>query len=102
MCLLDGGGLTMAEHECFIGIYYTDDASDMVTLSALKNYIKARIEYNVYLKDLGIASCWLYKKEWSLRDYADKRKSTNLSRFDYCPMCGKKIDWAVIRRSNNV
>ena len=91
----------MAEHECFIGIYYIDDASDMVTLSELKNYIEARIEHNAYLKDLGIESEWLYRKEWSLRDYADKRKSTNLTKFDFCPMCGKEIDWKAIRRADN-
>lgn len=30
---------------------------------------------------------------------AVNRKSTNLTRFDFCPYCGKKIDWKEIREN---
>ena len=38
---------------------------------------------------------------FSLNDYCDKRKSTDLTRFNYCPICGKKIDWKAIKGGAN-
>ena len=34
---------------------------------------------------------------YNLMDFFDKRKSTCLSRFNYCPYTGKKIDWAEMK-----
>ena len=52
-------------------------------------------EYNKFVDEQGIASCRI--KEYTLKDYCDKRKSTNLTRFEYCPYCGSKIDWKKIK-----
>ncbi len=38
------------------------------------------------------------KDPYTLKDYADRRKSTNLRRFEFCPICGKKIDWKKIKK----
>ena len=40
-------------------------------------------------------------KIYSLPDYCDKRKSTDLTQFNYCPLCGKKIDWKAIKGGAN-
>ena len=32
-----------------------------------------------------------------LMDYFDARYGTNLERFNYCPYCGKKLDWRSMR-----
>lgn len=34
-------------------------------------------------------------------NYCDKRTSTNLTQFNYCPLCGKKIDWKAIKGGAN-
>ena len=71
----------MDEHECVIGIINDYECTREVTISALKEHIEW---HNGYYK---------------LADYADRRKSTDLTRFTYCPYCGKKIDWKKIREN---
>lgn len=34
---------------------------------------------------------------YSLQELLDRRCSTHLIRFNYCPICGKKIDWKKLR-----
>lgn len=86
------------EHECVIGLLYKGGDSELATLSELKEHVLDRVADNQTLRNLNIKNNWLYRQEWTLKDYADKRKSTNLTRFEYCPICGKKIDWKAIRR----
>jgi len=47
------------------------------------------------LKDLIEAS---KESIYTMIDYTDKRKSTNITHFDYCPYCGEKINWKDFRR----
>ena len=82
-------------HECFIGLYYwhADDVG-LVTLSKLKKNISDEKDlYEAIKYDSVYASIYHSIKHYTLKDYADRRKSTNLNRFEYCPVCGKKIDW---------
>lgn len=90
----------MNNHTCLIGIYHQSDCSELVTLEELQLNILETRQYNYMLQHDPFLSgaTGLYKKEYTLRDYADKRKSTNLYRFDFCPSCGKPIDWKAIRR----
>lgn len=84
-------------HECEIGLIHYCDGSMLITLSKLKEYIQTEIiEFNAMCRREGYSD--LLHRQWTLRDYADKRKSTNLTRFDFCPECGKKIDWKAIRK----
>lgn len=85
-------------HECVIGLLHYCEDSELATVSKVKENIADRARSNRQMRELGVETNWLYKKEWSLRDYADRRKSTNLTRFDYCPECGKAIDWKAIRK----
>ena len=88
----------MADHDCIIGIINHYEGYELTTVENLKNHVTNRIEFNQSLNADGLKRCvWLYYKEWALRDYCDKRKNTNLTRFDYCPECGKKIDWKRIK-----
>lgn len=88
----------MAEHECVVGIIHVCDDSELTTVAGLREHIADRIRRNRDLLELGVVAAWMFRKEWSLKDYADKRKSTNLTQFDFCPECGKRIDWAAIRK----
>ncbi len=90
----------MKEHECIIGLLHHADYSELITLHKLKVHINYAKEFNNYIRsDPPLQRVdWLLNKEWTLKDYADKRKSTNLYQFDFCPICGKVVDWKAIRR----
>ena len=63
----------------------------LVTLAELKEYIEEEKRLAERHKDCE----WLQSicNKYTFDDYCDKRKSTDLTRFNYCPLCGKKIDW---------
>jgi hypothetical protein len=82
-------------HECFIGLLYYTGRDTLATLQDLSEHILERKQFNETIPP-GLE--YLHQKEWSLRDYTDKRKSTNLYQFDFCPVCGKAIEWKAIRR----
>lgn len=87
----------MSKHECIIGNLY-DDGLHLATLKELKDYIKETKEYNLFVRNsYPSISQNLLAAEYTLKDYCDKRKSTNLTRFEFCPYCGKKIDWKKIK-----
>lgn len=85
-------------HECIIGVLYNYEDTDIVTASGLKMHIdwqeKRQEKLCEFYRNVGLSK----PRVWSLRDYADRRKTTNLNRFSYCPECGKAIDWKAIRK----
>lgn len=86
-------------HECIIGLLYGIEDSRLITLLGLMNHIEDNLDFNKFLDSNPIyKNSIVYKKVYTLEDYGDKRKSTNLRRFDYCPECGRAIDWKFIRR----
>lgn len=88
----------MKKHDCVIGLIHHYDNTRLVTLYDLKEHIKEAAEFNAYLKSEGLEhAVWLYRREWSLKDYCDKRRNTDLTRFEYCPYCGKEIEWKKIK-----
>lgn len=86
------------EHECIIGLVYKMDDSDLVTLDGLKNHIEDNWDFNKFAVANGSP---LRHKVYTIPDYADGRKATNMRRFAYCPDCGRKIDWKQIRRADD-
>lgn len=84
-------------HECVIGILQTWDRREMVTLDDLQDDIDRNIKFEAGRYD----RCGVRDYVYTLRDYGDLRKKTNLRRFLYCPECGNKIDWGMIRRMEN-
>lgn len=91
----------MSEHECYIGLLYNDYFhSELITLIELKEHIednRRMNQYNIELYSKYNQKPKFTRKVYTLKDYADKRKSTNLSRFEYCPYCGKRINWKKIK-----
>ena len=93
--------IPITPHECFIGILNDYDNTEMVTLTGLRRHIRDTSELIESLKKDALFKEHMFGvRAWSLGDYADKRKSTDLTRFEYCPACGKKIDWKTIRRND--
>lgn len=93
----------MSRHDCIIGLLHHYEYSELVTLSQLINHIKYKRDYNESIKHdpLYHDASELYKKEWSLKQYCDKRVSTDMKQFDFCPECGKKINWKEIREKGD-
>ena len=69
---------------CIIGIYYNIDSQDLVTIDKLKQFIEETKEFNKKLLDDSVWSqvTWMKRKEYTLSDLIDKRKSTTFSRFE--------------------
>lgn len=94
----------MEKHRCTIGLLlYHSEYSELVTLDELKAHIKDNIEFNKSLDEDPIFRNVkdLRAKVWKIKDYADWRRNTDLTRFHYCPECGAVIEWAVIRRGGD-
>lgn len=89
----------MEGHECVIGLLHHYGHSELVTLEDLEDHIIDNVTYNIMVRsDPFLRRCKeLYRKEWSIKDYADRRKQTDLTRFKHCPECGKPIDWKKIK-----
>lgn len=67
-----------------IGIYYDYEDTDVITYDELK-------------KEVRISTLAWPNVIKPLRDYLDGRVSTNFRRFNFCPMCGEKIDYKALR-----
>lgn len=96
----------MTEHECIIGLFLWDE-NFLVTLTDIKKQLAETIEYNKYVE--REAEGWPYERpdadtirklkrtEYPLDSFFDRRRKSPLYHFDYCPICGKKIDWKAMR-----
>lgn len=83
--------------DCTIGILNHYEYYDLVTAEDIKITIKARTRYNAEIRnEYGEIAC-LLKSEWDESDYFDRRKSTDLTRFNFCPYCGNRIDWRKLK-----
>ena len=88
------------KHSCFIGIINDYDNTEMVTLEMLKHHIQDTLELiGALKKDVLFKDSMFGVRGWTLGDYCDRRKSTDLTRFEYCPVCGKKINWKAIKEN---
>lgn len=84
--------------DCIVGIMYEpfSDYQELTSQSELIKRAKSNEEANIRIEKNGWG--FLHKKYYELKDYCDRRKSTDLTRFIFCPVCGKKIDWKAIKK----
>lgn len=85
------------EHECIIGFLSTNEGGDVVTLSDLEEHIEDMKYTRQLFERLYKKTICNLPKVFTMAQYSDKRCSTDLRRFDYCPDCGKKIYWKQIK-----
>lgn len=88
------------DHKCIIGQYHDNMIDSLITLNGLLYYVNGDMELEfekIASLDPVYSSIYHSYKHYTMNDYLDKRKSTNLRRFEYCPDCGKKIDWKKMR-----
>lgn len=89
--------MSQLKHECYIGLYNSYENSNLITLEALKDCVE--FDWQIYQYGIAIGETGK-TPPYKLSDYLDKRKNTNLYRFNYCPICGREIDWKQLRQDN--
>lgn len=92
------------KHECVIGLLWHSDYVEEATIEDLKKNQIRKQEFNQYLEEKQIEVRYpeyMMEKVYTFKDYADKRKNTDLTRFDFCPYCGQPIDWKKIGGMDN-
>lgn len=89
-------------HECIIG-EIRSRRSGIVSLRSLKAHIDSEIQRVAayHSAKYDALNQWLQDRlpkdpfvVYTLADYCDVNKQTDLVRFNYCPVCGKEIQWA--------
>lgn len=68
--------------ECHIGVYWNYENSELMTRKDLEALINSTSSY----------TC-------TREEYCDRDFYSGLEKFDFCPKCGKKIDWEAIREN---
>lgn len=80
-------------HTHIIGVMWHAEYGDLVTFEDVVEEVKDTLLLKSYfIEEFGKAPEG-FQKAVSLEKYMDRRVSTNLTRFEYCPFCGEKIDW---------
>ena len=70
-------------HKCVIGLWYDIEGNDIVTFEQFTANVKS---------ELGCYNGVKFEPRF-MWDYLSTKGKNKLLRFDYCPYCGKKIDW---------
>ena len=88
-------------HECIIGILARNYRKTLVTLPELNRYI-LEDEYvldqvKLFPEDIRLLDITL-PRGYKIRDYCNRQLNTGLKHFEFCPECGAKIDWHLIKR----
>ncbi len=90
------------KHNCCIGEWLDFENTELVTYDGLKEKIIINNETFEYgLRIYGEDFVNGLMKKIKLKDYFDKRKNTNLNRFNYCPYCGEKINWKELKERSD-
>ena len=84
-----------------IGVLFKNEGSYLVTYSRLKQMTDEDHAFDKMMKLDPLYSEFYIGSKYTLKDYLDKRKRTNLQRFDFCPYCGEEIDWHGLRKMAN-
>ena len=85
-------------HNHTIGFIYKDDCAELVTLGGLKKHIAEQKELKeAFAKDEVFSQFNFRVSVWELSEYGDRRKTTDLHRFNHCCDCGARIDWKGIK-----
>lgn len=84
--------------DCWLGILNSYDQSEANNLfmSNIKERLEERSYHSIHSIDMTIISNGF--KAFSSKDYIDRRKGL-ATLFNFCPLCGLKINWSEIRKN---
>lgn len=77
--------------QCVIGMLHDYENTQLITLQDLIEHIENERRYIERNKQMGVTFPNYRLRE--LADYCDFRKSTDVTRFRFCPFCGNEIKW---------
>ena len=88
----------MEEDKCIIGQWLDYEDTTLITFEDLKEKIQEYNEtYKYALNNYGQDFVNGFIKKKNIKDYFDGRKNTNINKFNYCPVCGEKINWKELK-----
>lgn len=87
------------KHECTIGVLMRNSRNTLVTLPQLRRYVsedayvlgQAKLFPEIRLLNITLP------RGYTIRDYCNRQLKTGLRHFEFCPGCGKKINWHLIK-----
>ena len=82
-----------------IGLLNRYEFDELVTLGELKCHIEENKDFFDACNKQELYHLIEGRKLYTMDDYCDMRKSTDLMRFKFCPLCGEKIRWNKIKES---
>ena len=88
-----------SDHECVIGLLRRQCRQTLVTLPQLKRYVAEDayvLEQVKRFPDMRYTEITL-PRGYTSRDYCNRQLKTGLKYFEFCPECGKRIDWRLIK-----
>lgn len=85
-------------HEHIIGIFWNYESGDLVDFSELIEEVNESWSSYQYAQKIGCIGPRFQNEPLQLEAYCDRRHTTNLYRFEYCPTCGEKIDWKALKK----
>ena len=79
--------------DCWIGILNDYDQSDTnnLYLSDVEEKLRKRSDFTFEMANISI-----FSNPCQPKDYIDRRRGLSTV-FNFCPICGSKINWKVIR-----
>jgi hypothetical protein len=88
----------MNNHNCYIGEWINYEDKELITFKDLLTKIQEYNEtYEYALNNYGQDFVNGLMKKKNIEDYFDGRKNTNIIKFNYCPVCGKEIQWKLMK-----
>ena len=88
----------MSNHNCYIGEWLNYEDTELITFKDLLTKIQEYNEtYEYALNNFGQDFVNGLMKKKNIEDYFDGRKNTNIIKFNYCPVCGKEIQWKLMK-----
>ena len=88
----------MKEHKCIIAQWLDYEDTTLITFEDLLTKIQESNQtYEYALNNYGQDFVNNLMKKKNIEDYFDGRKNTNINKFNYCPVCGKEINWKELK-----
>lgn len=86
-------------HEHVIGEIIGYEDTRLVTLKDLQTHIQHRHDLAELFTSEKAVTMGVSRtiRVYTLSDYCDGRRVTDLRRFNFCPYCGQAIDWKHIK-----
>lgn len=88
-------------HKHIVGLFGSQLGGELVTIPGIKEHIDQQLRFAALWNSDNVLGVTRTFRVFSLADYCDTGKQTDLQRFNYCPICGYEIPWETIPNEDN-